>query len=138
MWFEVKVKYYATGESGVQEKRSEIYIVDAVSCTEAEVRTVSHLRGFSGVEVTSVKACASTVVESENGYDGIYCAKIAYCVINEQNGKERSSIISYLYPSDDIQSALKKAEDIGGVDMSEVVSVSLSKYAGFIPYEVAE
>lgn len=138
MWFEVKVRYYAAGESGAREKRSEIWIVDAVSCTEAEVRTVSHLRGFSGVEVTSVKACSSTVSESENEYDGIYCAKIAYCVIDERNGKERGSIISYLYPSDDIQSALKKAEDIGGVDMSEVVSVSLSKYAGFIPYEVAE
>ena len=138
MWFEVKVKYDAVGESGKQEKRSEIWIVDAVSCTEAEVRTVSHLRGFSGVEVTSVKACSATVSESENGYDGTYCAKIAYCVINEKNGKECSSITSYLYPADDIQSALKKAEDIGGVYMSEVVSVSLSKYAGFIPYEVAE
>lgn len=138
MWFEVKVRYYAAGESGAREKRSETWIVDAVSCTEAEFRAVSHLRGFSGVEVTSVKACSATVSESENGYDGIYCAKIAYCVINEQNGKERSSIVSYLYPADDIQSALKKAEGIGGVDMSEVVSVGLSKYAGFIPYEVAE
>ena len=138
MWFEVKVRYYAAGESGAWEKRSETWIVDAVSRTEAEFRAVSHLRGFSGVEVTSVKACSATVSESENGYDGIYCAKIAYCVINEQNGKERSSIVSYLYPADDIQSALKKAEDIGGVDMSEVVSVGLSKYAGFIPYEVAE
>ena len=138
MWFEVKVKYYAAGEAGTQEKRSEIWIVDAVSCTEAEALAVSHLSGFSWVEVTSVKACSATVNESENGYDGIYCAKIAYCVINERNGKERSSITSYLYPADDIQSALKKAEDIGGVDMSEVVSVSLSKYAGFIPYEVAE
>lgn len=138
MWFEVKVKYYAVSEDCAQEKRTEIWIVDAASCTEAEARAVSHLSGFSGVEVTSVKACSATVNESENGYDGIYCAKIAYCVINERNGKERSSIIPYLYPADDIQSALKKAEDIGGVDMSEIVSVSLSKYAGFIPYEVAE
>lgn len=138
MWFEVKAKYYAAGESGVQEKRSEIYIVDAVSCTEAEFRAVSHLRGFSGIEVTSVKTCRHIVNESENGYDGIYCAKIAYCVINEQNGKERSSIISYLYPADDIQSALKKAEEIGGGDMSEIVSVGVSKYAGFIPYEIEQ
>lgn len=138
MWFEVKVKYYAAGEAGTQEKRSEIYIVDAVSCTEAEFRAVSHLRGFSGVEVTSVKTCRATVNESENGYDGIYIAKIAYVTYDGDKGKERRSVVSYLYPADDIQSALKKAEDIGGVDMSEVVSVSLSKYAGFIPYEVAE
>lgn len=52
--------------------------------------------------------------------------------------EQPSSIVSYLYPADDIQSALKKAEDIGGVDMSEIVSVGLSKYAGFIPYAPAE
>lgn len=138
MWFEVKVKYCAAGESGAQEKRSEIYIVEAVSCKKAGARAVSHLSGFSGVEVTSVKTCWRFVTESENGHGGIYCAKIAYCAINERNGKERSAIISYLYPADDIQSALKKAEDIGGVDMSEVVSVGLSEYAGFIPYVVAE
>lgn len=138
MWFEVKVKYYATGESGAQEKRTEIYIVCAISCTEAEVRAVSHLRGFSGVEVTSVKACSATVNESENGYDGIYCAKVAYVTYDGDKGKERRAVVSYLYPADDIQSALKKAEDIGGVDMSEIVSVGLSKYAGFIPYAPAE
>lgn len=138
MWFEVKVKYYAVGEAGAQEKRSEIWIVEAVSRTQAEARAVFHLRGFTGVEVTSVKACSAAVSDSENGYDGIYCAKITYCVINERNGKERSPIISYLYPADDIQSALKKAEGIGGGDMSEIVSVSLSKYAGFIPYAPAE
>lgn len=130
MWFEVKVRYYAARESGAWEKRSGTWIVDAVSCTEEEFRAVSHLRGFSGVEVTSVKACSATVSESENGHDGIYYAIGNLCAID--------SIVSYLYPADDIQSALKKAEDIGGVDMSEVVSVGLSKYAGFIPYEVAE
>lgn len=137
-WFEVKVSYSGVDDREVHKTLKEVYLVDAVSCTEAEVRTVSHLRGFSGVEVTSVRACQPAVNESENGYDGIYIAKIAYVTYDGDKGKERRSVVSYLYPADDIQSAIKKAEDIGGVDMSEVVSVSLSKYAGFIPYEIEQ
>ena len=37
-WFEVKVKYVKVGEDGREKKVSELYLLNAVSFTEAESR----------------------------------------------------------------------------------------------------
>ena len=43
-WFEVKVKYTKVDENGRQRKVSELYLLDAVSFTEAESRIIEELR----------------------------------------------------------------------------------------------
>ena len=39
-WFEVKVKYTKVDEDGRQRKVSKLYLLDAVSFTEAESRII--------------------------------------------------------------------------------------------------
>ena len=43
-WFEVKVKYTKVDEDGRQRKVSKLYLLDAVSFTEAESRIIEELR----------------------------------------------------------------------------------------------
>ena len=38
-WFEIKVKYSKNGEDGKEKKVSDVYLLDAISYTEAEKRT---------------------------------------------------------------------------------------------------
>ena len=43
-WFEAKVKYVKVGEDGKEKKMSELYLLDAMSYTEAESRITENLR----------------------------------------------------------------------------------------------
>ena len=43
-WFEAKVKYVKMGEDGKEKKMSELYLLDAMSYTEAESRITENLR----------------------------------------------------------------------------------------------
>ena len=42
-WFICKVRFEKTMEDGLQKKVTEIYVVDALSFTEAEARITEHL-----------------------------------------------------------------------------------------------
>lgn len=45
-WFETKVRYDKMMENGTQKKVNEPYMVDALSFTEAEARTIEELTPF--------------------------------------------------------------------------------------------
>ena len=45
-WIEVKARYDRLMENGVTKKVNEPYLVDALSCSEAEARVVDELRPF--------------------------------------------------------------------------------------------
>ena len=45
-WFETKVRYDKMMENGMQKKVNEPYMVDALSFTEAEARTIEELTPF--------------------------------------------------------------------------------------------
>jgi hypothetical protein len=52
-WFEAKVKYVKVGEDGKEKKMSELYLLDAMSYTEAESRITENDSGrflYRGVE----------------------------------------------------------------------------------------
>ncbi len=45
-WFETKVRYDKMMENGTQKKVNEPYMVDALSFTEAEARTIEEMTPF--------------------------------------------------------------------------------------------
>ena len=51
-WFECKVRYGKTLESGVQKTVTESFLVDALSFTEAEGRIIEEVRPFVSGEFT--------------------------------------------------------------------------------------
>ena len=56
-WFETKVRYEKMMENGTQKKVNEPYMVDALSFTEAEARTIEELTPFISGEfsISAVK-----------------------------------------------------------------------------------
>lgn len=56
-WFECKVRYEKIGENGASKKVTELYLVDALSCTEAEARATEEVSPYISGEfnISSVK-----------------------------------------------------------------------------------
>lgn len=45
-WFETKIKYQKTMEDGSEKVVSELYVVDALTCTEAENKVIDEMSAY--------------------------------------------------------------------------------------------
>lgn len=79
MWYECKVAYTRQRGEGEMRKGTEQYLVDALSCSEAEARVVREVLPFvsSGeIEVKSVKECKISEVFADAGGGTYYKARL--------------------------------------------------------------
>lgn len=142
-WFEGKVKFIRIGEDGRERKVAEVYLLDAMSYTEAESRIVREMEGITSGEfwITGLKKSNVTeVVESTDvNDDRWYKAKVAIVDADEVSGREKRSFLYYLVAASDAGRALEnlnKALEAFVVPW-DVVSVSDSQVSDVFPY-VAE
>lgn len=56
-WYECKIRYQKTAESGKEKKVTEAFLVDALSFTEAESRVIEETKPFvrGEMKVTAIK-----------------------------------------------------------------------------------
>lgn len=109
-WFEAKVKYVKMGEDGKEKKMSELYLLDAMSYTEAESRITENLRDMIQGDFYIVglkKSNITELVESNDGNDDKWFkAKVNIIDADQISGKEKKSNQYYLVVGSDIDSAL--------------------------------
>ena len=109
-WFEAKVKYVKMGEDGKEKKMSELYLLDAMSYTEAESRITESLREMIQGDFYIVglkKSNITELVESNDGNDDKWFkAKVNIIDADQISGKEKKSNQYYLVAGADIDSAL--------------------------------
>lgn len=55
MWYSARVVYNKPVEFGGLAKKKELYLVDALSCTEAEARVLEQLKENQDIRVTALK-----------------------------------------------------------------------------------
>ena len=107
--FECGIRYEKTLENGMQKKVTELYIVDALSFTEAEGRVIKEMSCYlSGeFEVVSEKITNySEIVMSDNAEaDRWYKVKINIVTIDERTDKEKKNAVYYLIQAKDIDDA---------------------------------
>ncbi len=97
-YYQTKIKYEKTAEEGKIVKVSELYLVDALSFTEAEARIIEEMRPFiSGeFEVSAIsKAKVTELFENENGDKWFKC-KVNFVTLDEQKGIEKKTA-TYMY-----------------------------------------
>lgn len=89
-WIEVKVRYDKMTDSGKTVKVTDPYLVDAVSCTEAEARVVEEISSFvNDFNVLNVgKTKISEIFWDETG-DRYYKVKVNFILIDEKSGVEK-------------------------------------------------
>lgn len=106
-WFLSGVKYEKTLENGMQKKVVEYYLVDALSFTECEARTIEEIKPFVSGEfqiVSIKKENLSEIFFNENG-DRFYKAKVNFITLDEKSGAEKKTAAYMLMQASNIEEA---------------------------------
>lgn len=109
-WFECKVRYDKTLETGLLKKVTETYLVEALSFTEAEKRFIEEMTPYitGEFEVTDIRrARLAELFESiDNNADRWFKAKVAYVVLDEKTGQEKRTNQQMLIQATDFRDAV--------------------------------
>ena len=109
-WFECKIRYEKTMEDGLPKKVSEVYVVDALSFSEAEERIIEEMSSYiSGeIEIVDVKIAPYREIffADDNLADQWFKAKLSFITIDERTDKEKRTSMMCLVNADNISSAI--------------------------------
>ena len=113
-WFECKVRYDKTLETGLLKKVTESYLVDALSFTEAEERFLQEIEPMMSGEysVSDIKrAKISELFESiDTTDDKWYKAMVAYIAYYEKKGVEKRTNQIMLIQAKDLRVAVQNLD----------------------------
>lgn len=106
-WIEVKVRYEKMTDSGKAVKVTDPYLVDALSCTEAEARVIDEITPFcNDFNVLSVgKTKISEIFWDATG-DKFYKVKVNVITIDEKTATEKRSASYILVQASTFANAL--------------------------------
>lgn len=130
-WFECKVRYDKTMEDGKIKKVTEVYLVDALSFTEAERRFLEEITPFmSGdFEVSDIKkAKIAELAESNDGNaDRWFRCKVAFITLDEKTGAEKRTTQTNLVQAIDLRDAVKNLDKLMSGTLGDYVIVSVAE-----------
>lgn len=107
-WFECKVRYDKTLDTGMVKTVTEPYMVDALSFTEAEARIIEEISPFISGEfsVSDIKRVKySDTFFNETG-DRYYKAKLYFITLDEKSGSEKKTAINMLIQASELKEAV--------------------------------
>ena len=95
-YFEVKITFDKTLENGKEKKVSELYLVDAVSFTEAEAKITAEFASLPNFKVKSIRPYkVAEIVPSELG-DTYFKCKLNFITLDEKSGLEKKTSVNML------------------------------------------
>lgn len=106
-WYECKVKYKKTHETGEQKLTTETYLLDAMSFTEAEARINEEMTAYTSEEfmITNIKVANLAEVHPFENSDRWFKTKVSLIALDEKSGKEKKSNIYLLVQANDVKEA---------------------------------
>ena len=130
-WFETKIKYQKCMEDGSEKVVTESYIVEALSCTEAEASIIKEMALYSHGETkvpSTKKANFSEIFFSDKDDDDKwFSAKLQFITIDEKSEKEKRYNVTYLVQAKSLARALRYVDEVIGKSMLDYDIVSLSE-----------
>lgn len=140
-WIEVKVRYEKQTETGKTIKVTDPYLVDALSCTEAEARVIEEITPFtSDFNVLNVgKTKISEIFWNESG-DRFYKVKVNFITLDEKTAAEKRTASYILVQASTFDEALKNFHDgmKGTLADYEIETISETKIVEVYKYKVPE
>ncbi len=130
-WFECKIRYEKMMEDGMQKKVTELYVVDALSFTEAESAISKEMSSYiSGeFEVRDIKkAPYGEIFFSDDAMaDRWFKAKLQFITIDEKTEKEKRSNVNYLVHAATFNGAVHNIDEVMGKTMINYVIASVAE-----------
>ena len=138
-WFECKIRYEKTMEDGLPKKVSEVYVVDALSFSEAEERIMEEMSPYNlvDIEIVDVKIAPYREVffADDNLADQWFKAKLSFITIDERIDKEKRTSMMYLVNAGNISSAINNIGEVMSGTMIDYVTTSISATKIFDVFE---
>ena len=137
-WYECKVKYRKTDETGGQKVTTEPYLVDALSYTEAESRINEEMSAYISEEfkITNIKVANYAEIHPFENADRWFKSKVSLLAFDEESGKERKSNMYLLVQANDVREAYDNTIHIMKSTMGEyaIPAISESPILDVFPY----
>lgn len=143
-WFEAKVKSIRVDESGRERKVTDMYLLDAMSYTEAESRIMEEMEAvvkgeyyISGLKKSNVTEVVPSVDENDDRW---YKAKVAVVDADEVSGKEKRSFVHCLVAAANTDRALENLEKSLATFIVpyEVCTIADTLFVDVFPYQEPE
>lgn len=108
-WYECKVKYRKTHETGEQKLTTETYLLDAISFTEAEARINEEMVAYTSEEflITNIKVANLSEVHPFENSDRWFKSKVSLIALDEDSGKEKKTNMYMLVQANDVKEAFE-------------------------------
>ena len=130
-WFETKIRFDKTVETGETKKITECYVVDALSFTEAESTIINERKDYvSGdMEVKAIKRApyGEVFFSDIDTDDKFYKAKLQFTTIDEKSEKEKKSNVYYLVQASSIEKARKYIDETMSESMIDYSIASITE-----------
>ena len=138
-WFECKIRYEKTMEDGLPKKVSEVYVVDALSFSEAEERIMEEMLPYNlvDIEIVDVKIAPYREIffADDNLADQWFKAKLSFITIDERTDKEKRTSMMYLVNAGNISSAINNIGEVMSGTMIDYITTSISATKIFDVFE---
>ena len=138
-WFETKIKYQKCMEDGSDKVVTESYIVEALSCTEAEASIIKEMALYSHgkTKVPSTKKANFSEIffSDKDDDDKWFSAKLQFITIDEKSEKEKRSNVNYLVQAKSLARALRYVDEVIGNTIMDYDIVGLNETHVFDVFE---
>lgn len=137
-WFTVKIKYFKQNpEDGTVSSANDVYMLNALSFTEAEARLQGILEEYIPEYV--LLACSKTNIQDviiDEAYEHFFKVKINYISADPDSGKEKKITENYIIQAEGLKAAYDKIETrmIGSIMTWEVNAISKTNIVDVFPY----
>ena len=130
IWFECKIRYEKIMEDGLPKKINDVYVVDALSFSEAEERITKEMSSYIAgeFEIVDVKIAPYREIffADDNLADQWFKAKLSFIAIDERTNKEKRTSTMYLVNAGNISSAINNIGEVMSGTMIDYVTTSIS------------
>ena len=142
-WFECKVRYEKTQNDGSDKMVNELYVVDALSFTEAEASIIDNMQVYVSGEFKVANITPTNYNEiffSDISDDDLWFkARLAFITIDDKKDKEKRTYVNYLIQAKHIECAKRYIDEVMGKTMIdyELKSLSETKILDVFEYETS-
>lgn len=138
-WFECKVRYEKTQEDGSEKLVNELYVVDALSFTEAEASIIDNMQVYvygefkvANINPTNYNEIFFSDIDDDDLW---FKARLAFITIDEKKDKEKRTYVNYLIQAKCIERAKRYVDEVMGKTMIDYELKSLSETKIFDVFE---
>jgi len=144
-WYECKVKYRKFDEATATQKiKTEPFLVDAISYTEAESRITQEMAAYLSeseeIKITNIKVANYAEIHPFENADRWFKSRVSLIAVDEESGKERKTNMYMLVQANDVKEAYDNTVSTMADTMGEysITAVSESPIADVFPYFTGE